>query len=101
MLIGTSIIFSIYLIVIKPFDIPLMNRVEIFNELVVLGSLYHMLIFSEALTQDPKMIYSVGWSMNLLLLTQFVLNMIHLAIIYSVMIYRVCKRALLHYHANR
>lgn len=79
----------------------LINRLELFNEAIVLGSLYHMLVFTEGLTGDQFVIYNVGWSMNLLLLLQFLVNMIYLTYVYSKIIYRLSKRAVLAYQAKK
>lgn len=68
----------------------------------MLGSLYHMLVFTEGLTGDDQhVIYNVGWSMNLLLLLQFLVNMMYLTYVYSKIIYRLVKRAVLVYRAKK
>jgi hypothetical protein len=38
-----------------------------------------MLIFTEALTQDRETIYTVGWSMDIILVIHFILNMFMIA----------------------
>jgi hypothetical protein len=42
-----SIGILIYLIYVKPFQEPLLNRLEIFNELCILCTVYHLIIFSD------------------------------------------------------
>ena len=78
-----------------------MNGIEFFNELIVLGSLYHMMIFTEGVTQDSKILYDVGWSMDLLLLFQFLVNMIYLAFSYSVILIKLVKMSWLKYQATK
>jgi hypothetical protein len=101
MLIGISLAYSVYLIKVRPFDLMMINRLELFNEFIVLGSLYHMLVFTEGLIGDQNFIYNIGWSMNLLLLLQFLVNMIYLTYMYSKIIYRLSKRAVVTYKAKK
>ena len=74
-----------------------MNGLEFFNEIIVLGTLYHMMIFTEGLTQEPEMLYNVGWSMNLMLLVQFLVNMIYIGYGYSVAVKSVIKNSWLQF----
>ena len=101
MLIGISLAYSVYLIKVRPFDLMIINRLELFNEFIVLGSLYHMLVFTEGLIGDQNVVYNVGWSMNLLLLLQFLVNMIYLIYMYSKIIYRLSRRAVVTYKAKK
>ncbi len=46
----------------KPFENPLLNRLEIFNELCIMGAAYHLFVFTP-FVDDPEFQYKVGWSM--------------------------------------
>ena len=56
MIIATLVTIA-YLIKVKPFESSLVNGLEIFNEVIIIICLYHMLFFTEALTSDSAMIY--------------------------------------------
>ena len=75
----STLAFAAYVAHIRPFEIRSLNPLEVFNEFVVLICLYHMIVFTEGLIQDKDMIYSVGWSMDLVLLIHFIINMCMLA----------------------
>ena len=57
-----SFLMIIYLAKVKPFESRLLNRVEIFNECIVLIASYHLFMFTK-FTSDPDTQYQVGWSM--------------------------------------
>lgn len=40
----------------------MLNKLEIFNELCILGAAYHLFVFTQYV-DDPKIQYNVGWSM--------------------------------------
>jgi hypothetical protein len=79
LMIYSTLAFAAYVAHIKPFEIWSLNPLEVFNEFIVLICLYHMIVFTEGLIQDQEMIYMVGWSMDLVLLIHFVINMCILA----------------------
>lgn len=43
----SSIMMIIYTVSVRPFEEPLLNRVEIFNELCILVSSYHLIVFTD------------------------------------------------------
>jgi len=79
LMIYSTLAFAAYLAYIKPFEIWSLNPLEVLNEFIVLICLYHMIVFTEGLVQDQEMIYMVGWSMNIILLFHFVINICILA----------------------
>ena len=52
-----------YLLRVRPFEDPFLNRLEIFNECCVLASTYHLYLYSDFLNDDISLQYSIGWSM--------------------------------------
>lgn len=50
-----------------------MNTLEIFNESIILISLYHLIIFSD-INPVYELKYKAGWSLNLLIVVQFFVN---------------------------
>lgn len=62
-----------YLIICRPFDSELENNLEIVNELFAIASSYHMFIFTD-FCSDTVMQYTIGWSLNLLIVVQFMLH---------------------------
>ena len=56
------ILLILYNKLAEPFDSPLLNRLEIFNELSIMFAAYHLFVFTNYV-DDPQMQYQVGWSM--------------------------------------
>jgi hypothetical protein len=52
----------VYLIKVKPFEDPFFNKLEIFNEVCVLLSIYHLFTFTD-FVGNVVMQYNIGWSM--------------------------------------
>ena len=50
-----------YLVYIKPFDTKIKNYLEIYNELTILISSYHMLLFTD-FVMNEYISYNAGWS---------------------------------------
>ena len=48
-----SVLMIIYLTYVKPFEIPLLNQLEIFNEYSILLASYHLFTFT-AFVPDPE-----------------------------------------------
>ena len=48
-----SVFMIIYLTYVKPFEIPLLNKLEIFNEYSILLATYHLFSFT-AFVPDPE-----------------------------------------------
>ena len=74
LMIYSTLGYMIYIVSVRPFNLRALNMLELFNEAVILACLYHMLIFTEALSDDKEMLYSVGWSIDIVLVIHFVLN---------------------------
>jgi hypothetical protein len=65
-LFGTSLATLLYLVSFKPFDTPLLNRLEIFNELTLYLMSYPCLLFTEITIEEAsassnKFKYDIGW----------------------------------------
>ena len=74
-LIMFSLLSLWYHIQIRPFEEPFLNKLEIFNEFIILICCYHMLLFSEA-NSDFTIKYSAGWSLDVLIIVQFLFNVL-------------------------
>lgn len=81
-----------YIIKVQPFESPGLNRLEVFNEFIVLSCLYHLLMFSDGLNGSDHLLYNIGWSMDILLILQFCLNMIFFAYNFFVKIRLLARR---------
>jgi hypothetical protein len=79
LMIYSTIGFVAYITSIRPFEIKVLNYLEVFNELIILSCLYHMLIFTGAFTTDKETLYTVGWSMDIVLVIHFLVNMCMIA----------------------
>ena len=64
-----------YLIIVRPFDDSTINRLEIFNEVIILVCCYHLLFYTDANISIP-MKYLAGWSLDLLIILQFFFNLL-------------------------
>jgi hypothetical protein len=42
----TSIVYTAYILIIRPFELKSLNQIEVFNEGIIMLCLYHMLIFT-------------------------------------------------------
>ncbi len=52
----------IYNKVVAPFESPILNKLEIFNEVCVILAVYHLFCFTPFVS-DASTQYNVGWSM--------------------------------------
>ena len=64
----TSLIYTAYILTVRPFDEKKLNYIEVFNEAIIMLCLYHMPIFTQGLTDNEQLIYLTGWSMDVILL---------------------------------
>ncbi len=60
-----SIVMLIYIMLVKPYDDRRLNRMEVFNELTVLMCAWHLLLFTDMIT-DTDVKWMAGWSMVLI-----------------------------------
>ena len=51
-----------YLVFVKPFEQPMLNRVEIMNEVTVLVASIHLFAFSD-FVEDSQRQYLMGWGL--------------------------------------
>jgi hypothetical protein len=47
LVIAHCVIVTAYIVGVKPFTDPVMNRMEILNELFILAATYHMIVFTD------------------------------------------------------
>jgi hypothetical protein len=69
------ILMILYILAVKPFDLPLLNYTEIFNECSIISAAYHLFAFTDFL-DDPHMQYEVGWSLIGVTLFNLSVNML-------------------------
>ncbi len=69
-----SIIVLVYLIHSRPFEDPLMNRLEIFNELSIMVVSYASLVFT-GITENEEIMYQTGWVVIIAILINILVNM--------------------------
>ena len=63
----------LYIIIVKPFEIPKLNFLEGFNEFVILVCTYHLFFFMDG-NIDSSTKYLAGWSLDLLIIAMFLIN---------------------------
>ena len=69
------IVVIVYIALVKPFELPMLNRLEVFNEVCIIGAAYHLLLFTEYVS-DPELQYSIGWSIIGVTVLNIAVNMI-------------------------
>lgn len=72
-----SLAYLTYQIIFQPFEDRFLNKIEIFNEIIILTCYYHLLAFSTD-NEDMIGIYNVGWSMDIILVFHFSVNLLYL-----------------------
>lgn len=70
-----SLLLLIYDILVKPFESPLLNKMEIFNEISIIVAAYHLPLFTE-FVDDQMTHYFAGWSLILLVILNITVNLI-------------------------
>jgi hypothetical protein len=74
-LIFHCILMIMYNILVKPFEEPKMNRLEIFNEVCILAAAYHLFLFTDYI-ESPEFRYMIGWSIISITTFNIVVNML-------------------------
>lgn len=92
MMIIISLCWMSYVIKNQPFEDKSLNFLEIFNEVVILVCLYHLLMFTQGINSNVVMLYNVGWSMDILLILMFMLNIASLGYNFSLKIKAILVR---------
>ena len=59
---------------VKPFELPLLNHIEIFNECCIIVAGYHLFLFTD-FVEDPEMQYNLGWSIIGVTIINILVNM--------------------------
>jgi len=57
----SSVMMISFLISVKPFSEPFLNRIEIFNEMALLVSSYFMFLFTD-FVEDAQLRSKLGWA---------------------------------------
>lgn len=57
-----SLSVIIYTAWVRPFELPLMNTMEVFNEVCILLASCHLFVFT-AFVDEPEVQYKLGWSL--------------------------------------
>jgi len=52
----------VFVTAVKPFENPVLNRMELFNECCIIVAAYHLFYFTDYLP-DYKLQYKLGWSL--------------------------------------
>lgn len=91
-LLGQSFVMLGYFVKVQPFEISTLNFLQIFNELIVISAICHMFIFSEGMKTASDMRVSAGWSFDLIIAAQIVVNMLCLGGVTSQQVYRVIRQ---------
>lgn len=64
----------IYTAWVKPFELPLLNRMEVFNEYCILLASVHLFLFTDFI-EDPVMHYKIGYSIIGVTIVNIIVNM--------------------------
>jgi hypothetical protein len=83
-----SVIVFIYIIHAKPFDDSELNRIEIFNEMCILVTAYHLVCFTDLIPDDleyDEIHKGIGISMVAVTALNVTVNT-------CIMIYKTCKK---------
>jgi hypothetical protein len=70
-----SVFVLVYITAVRPFELPLMNRMEIFNEFCVLLAATHLFWFTD-FVPDPEIQYLYGWSLIAVSVLNIFVNML-------------------------
>ena len=69
-----SLLLLIYDVHVKPFEQPLLNKLEFFNELSILVAAYHLPLFTD-FVDDRTTHYFAGWSLILFVICNILVNL--------------------------
>ena len=70
-----SVLVLVYITAVRPFELPLMNRMEIFNEFCTLLAATHLFWFTD-FVPDPETQCLFGWSLIAVSVLNIVVNML-------------------------
>ncbi len=70
-----SMLVLMYVTAVRPFEQPLMNRMEIFNEFCILLAATHLFWFTDFVA-DPEIQYQYGWSLIAVSVLNIFVNML-------------------------
>jgi len=77
-MVGHSILVMIYLAKVKPFNLPVMNTMEVFNEFSILLASLHLFQFTD-FVPDPEVQYLFGWSIIVISILNLITNVMVMA----------------------
>jgi hypothetical protein len=89
-LVFLSLAQLIYLGAAKPYEDPKVNRLELFNECIVMLCNYHLFFFVDP-SMSSKLKYLAGWSLDLIIILQFLLNS-YIYVQETILIFRMYAR---------
>jgi len=77
-----------------------LNRLELFNEICILGVGYHLLLFTD-FVPEPEIKYSIGWSAIVLSSLNIVVNLVMILIQTVQLIAAVVKKQIKRYRQRK
>jgi len=84
-----SLLSLCYLTSVMPFDSPLLNRCEIFNEATLYMVCYPALMF--LVIEDEEVSYTVGWGLIVIMIGNIGVNVIVMVAVSVRMLWVKCK----------
>ena len=64
----------IFVAEVKPFELPLLNKMEVINECFIIMAAYHLFLYTD-FVPDPILQYQLGWSIIGVTVINIILNM--------------------------
>jgi hypothetical protein len=86
-----SSVFLLYVVKTQPYDSIAENFLQVFNELVVIAAILHMIVFSNAFTLAYEVKNQAGWTFNYLIVIQIVTNLAVYGVEIAYKVYKLVK----------
>ena len=72
----SSFIMLSYAVLVLPFDCKIENFLLIFNEIVIITAIGHMIVFSDSFSSVSTQVkINAGWTFDFLILIQIIVNL--------------------------
>ena len=81
-----------YLLMVWPFENAVENFLQIFNEIVIISAVGHMFLFSDAFVIPSTLRVNAGWSFDLLIVLQILVNVVLYSGLTIKQIWRILKQ---------
>ena len=81
-----------YFLKVRPFENSVLNFLQVYNELVVISAICHMFVFSEGIQTSSPMRVNAGWTFDLIIALQIVVNLVCLGGVTSHQVYRLMRQ---------